>query len=169
MRNPCKKAVDMPRIIFLYLWLRIFEEITVVVYLLSKHLITASRIMNEIFTNFKEVVTKKYSDFNGRAGRKEYWLFQLAYLPIYIVLYTLWLLSFDKPGNSYIYFSILLLFFTIGLALPSISLTIRRLHDVGKGGGWIFIGAIPVIGELYLLYLMICKGRMLHEVPFSHI
>ncbi|WP_298631162.1 DUF805 domain-containing protein [uncultured Porphyromonas sp.] len=49
------------------------------------------------------------------------------------------------------------------------SLTIRRLHDVGKAGGWIFIGAIPVIGGLYLLYLMICKGRMLHEVPFSHI
>ncbi len=33
--------------------------------------------MNEIFTNFKEIMTQKYATFSGRAGRKEYWLFQL--------------------------------------------------------------------------------------------
>ena len=40
--------------------------------------------------------------------------------------------------------------------LPFISATVRRLHDIGKSGCFIFIGFIPLFGQIYLLFLL-CK------------
>ncbi|MCX5514141.1 DUF805 domain-containing protein [Kaistia algarum] len=41
---------------------------------------------------------------------------------------------------------------SLGLLLPSIAVTVRRLHDVGRSGWWIFLGLLPLIGALVLLY-----------------
>ncbi|MBB2988503.1 DUF805 domain-containing protein [Terracoccus luteus] len=35
--------------------------------------------------------------------------------------------------------------------LPNLALTVRRLHDTGRSGWWIFLGMIPVIGSIVLL------------------
>lgn len=115
--------------------------------------------MNEIFTNFKESMTKKYVDFNGRAGRKEYWLFQLFNGIIATLLYILMFISIDSYEGPNTAFTIVNALYCLAILLPNLSVTVRRLHDVGKGGGWIFITFVPVIGGLYLLYLMICKGE----------
>ena len=40
--------------------------------------------------------------------------------------------------------------------LPSFSVLVRRLHDIGKSGWWFFIGYVPFIGTFWLLYL-VCK------------
>jgi uncharacterized membrane protein YhaH (DUF805 family) len=40
----------------------------------------------------------------------------------------------------------------LALLLPSLAVTVRRLHDIGRSGWWIFIAIIPVIGALVLLY-----------------
>ena len=40
--------------------------------------------------------------------------------------------------------------------IPFISATVRRLHDIGKSGSFIFIGIIPLLGQIYLLFLL-CK------------
>ena len=40
--------------------------------------------------------------------------------------------------------------------IPFISATVRRLHDIGKSGCYIFIGFIPLLGQIYLLFLL-CK------------
>jgi uncharacterized membrane protein YhaH (DUF805 family) len=39
--------------------------------------------------------------------------------------------------------------------VPSLSLLVRRLRDVGKGWGWIFIGLVPLIGSIWLIYLLV--------------
>ncbi|CQB85961.1 Inner membrane protein yhaI [Chlamydia trachomatis] len=56
-------------------------------------------------------------------------------------------------------FMIILWIYSLALLIPSIAVTVRRLHDLGKGGGWIFISAIPILGGIILLILMICKGE----------
>jgi len=49
----------------------------------------------------------------------------------------------------------LLVLFSISVLPASISVTIRRLHDMGKSGANFFIGFIPLIGPFILLYYLV--------------
>lgn len=92
---------------------------------------------------------KKYAVFNGRARRKEYWLFMLCNIIVTIVLglvdMTLGLYS-EESG-----FGLLSGLYALAVIIPSIALSIRRLHDTGRSGWWILISLVPVIGPLVLL------------------
>lgn len=97
---------------------------------------------------------KKMFDFQSRARRKEYWMFILFAL-IFLVL--IFILSDFLPG---IFFKILISVYILSLIIPLLSITVRRLHDIGKSGGYIFVRFIPVIGNFWLLSLMIQKGNI---------
>ncbi|HHU97467.1 MAG: DUF805 domain-containing protein [Bacteroidota bacterium] len=114
--------------------------------------------MNNVIDNFKQVVTGKYADFTGRADRKEYWLFVLAMIVISLALGLL-ISIFAKVKLLYIVFAVLSGAVSLALLIPSLAVTVRRLHDIGKGGGWIFISLIPFIGAIWLLILVIMKGE----------
>ena len=112
---------------------------------------------NEIIENFLDVVKNKYVQFTGRAGRKEYWLFYL----VNIALYLLFIILTSIFGNGVLTLIISVIYTLFGLAilLPGIAVCVRRLHDVGKGGGWAFIAFVPIVGVFILLYFMIIKGE----------
>jgi uncharacterized membrane protein YhaH (DUF805 family) len=95
-------------------------------------------------------VLKKYAVFDGRARRKEYWMFFLFNIIVSIVLGII-----DGVLGTVALFSGV---YALGILCPAIGVTIRRLHDTGKSGWWIFIGLVPVIGGLWLLYLMVIDG-----------
>jgi uncharacterized membrane protein YhaH (DUF805 family) len=42
----------------------------------------------------------------------------------------------------------------------SITLVVRRLHDVGMSGWMFFVALIPVLGAIYLIYLFVQEGDM---------
>ncbi|WP_125717440.1 DUF805 domain-containing protein [Pseudoalteromonas rubra] len=92
---------------------------------------------------------KKYAVFNGRARRKEYWLFMFCNIIVTIVLglvdMTLGLYS-EESG-----FGLLSGLYALAVIIPSIALSIRRMHDTGRSGWWILISLVPVIGPLVLL------------------
>lgn len=98
---------------------------------------------------FVEVV-KKYAVFNGRAHRTEYWMFVLFYVLIYIGLAVIEGVL-GGPG-------ILTLIFGLGLLVPSIAVTARRLHDTGRSGWWILISLVPLVGWIVLLVFMVLDG-----------
>src|SRR5512145_1641132 len=90
---------------------------------------------------------KKYVDFSGRARRKEYWMFVLFNLIFGLVAFTLdFMLGMANDGEGVGLFYAL---FSLGILLPTLSVTVRRLHDIGKSGWWFFIGLIPFIGGLW--------------------
>lgn len=95
-------------------------------------------------------VVKKYAVFNGRARRKEYWMFVLFYILIYVGLFIVESLV-GSPG-------ILVLIFALGLLVPSIAVSIRRLHDTDRSGWWILIGFVPLVGGIVLLVFMCLDG-----------
>ena len=99
---------------------------------------------------------KNYADFNGRARRKEYWLFYLFLILGYIVTAVIDLMtgSFDEISG----FGILSGLFFLGIIIPSIAVQIRRLHDQDKSGWWVLIGLIPFVGGLVLLVFMCLPG-----------
>ena len=108
---------------------------------------TTKRLMQEkgIFEYFKEAVTLKYKDFSGRARRREYWGYVLFYCIIAFVFIFIDILL----DLGLILPKIVSLIF----ALPSLAVSVRRLHDVGKPWQYILFAFIPIIGVLYLLYL----------------
>jgi uncharacterized membrane protein YhaH (DUF805 family) len=94
-------------------------------------------------------VLKKYAVFTGRARRKEYWMFTLFNFIVGLVLTIVELVtkSFGITVLSYLY--------SFAVLLPGIAVTVRRLHDAGHSGWWIFIGLIPLIGAIVLLVMMV--------------
>lgn len=103
-------------------------------------------------------VLKKYAVFEGRARRKEYWMFSLINMIIVFIMsfiQQLFLLS----ESSFILFGAILIGFVVsvyGLAIfiPFLAVTVRRLHDVGKSGWFYLLVLIPIIGWIWILVLL---------------
>ena len=82
-----------------------------------------------------------YGVFSGRSTREEYWMFTLIYLIVYIALSIVaYFINSDM-------FSLLLGILSLAVIVPSISITTRRLHDVGHSGWW---QLSPLIGYLFI-------------------
>ena len=101
---------------------------------------------------YLKALKEHYADFKGRARRKEYWmfvLFQSIFVIVAIILDSILGLSFTPEipyGWIYILFGLLTF-------IPSLSIAVRRLHDVGKSGWWYLIVFVPLIGPIWLLVL----------------
>jgi len=98
-------------------------------------------------------VLKNYANFNGRARRKEYWMFFLFNLIFAVCAAVidnlLGLSSKDMGGYGPIYG-----LYALATLLPGLAVAVRRLHDVGKSGWFLLVGLIPLIGGIWLLVLM---------------
>lgn len=92
------------------------------------------------FNWFLDAVKNKYADFNGRARRQEYWMYVLVYILLLIATSII---------DAIIGFPIFTLIAIFGLAVPSLAVSFRRIHDTGKSGWFILV---PFYG-LYLLFV----------------
>ncbi len=101
-------------------------------------------------------VLKKYAVFDGRARRKEYWFFVLFNVIISIVLAVVDSavgLSSDA-GNVGVLGGI----YSLAVLIPSIAVTVRRLHDTERSGWWILIAFVPFVGGIILLVFTVFDG-----------
>lgn len=108
---------------------------------------------------FLKVVKEHYADFNGRARRKEFWMYYLFYVIgiIALEIIALILMSISDVLGG-IVFGIMGLA-VLGLIIPTLAVGVRRLHDVGKSGWMLLVSLIPVIGGIWLLILLITEGE----------
>lgn len=113
--------------------------------------------MGDLISIFMNVVKNNYMNFEGRARRREYWMYFLAYMIIYVALYALMFIFAAIADFLAVIISILLAFFALGLLLPSLAVGVRRLHDTNKSGWFMLLGFVP-LANFYLLYLMILEG-----------
>lgn len=88
-------------------------------------------------------VLKNYVGFQGRARRKEYWMFILFHVIIYVGLAILEQILGITGVLSGLY--------SLAIILPSLAVGARRLHDTGRSGWWLLISLIPLIGSIILL------------------
>ena len=91
-------------------------------------------------------LTSLYFSSTGRISRKTYWV---ATLPLFVLSVLTELLegSVVTSGDDVVLSLIILL----AVAIPSVMLSIKRLHDLGRSGWFVLIGFIPVFGPLWLL------------------
>jgi len=83
---------------------------------------------------------RQYAGFAGRASRGEYWLFML----FTGVLEAAANLLFGGKAATII---------GLALLLPSLAVSARRMHDIGRRGRWMLIVAIPLVGWIYWVFL----------------
>lgn len=76
----------------------------------------------------------KFAEFSGRSTRSEYWYFVLFNFLIQIGLSIILELLGDKGIGSAV-----IGLYALAVLIPSIAVTVRRLHDVGKSGWMILI------------------------------
>lgn len=93
-----------------------------------------------------KAVYGNYAGFSGRAARPEYWWFTLFFLIVYLG----GLMMASATESPLI--QLLVLGFVLGSLVPSIAVTVRRLHDTGRSGWWYLIVLIPIIGPFVLLF-----------------
>ncbi|WP_318212777.1 DUF805 domain-containing protein [Streptomyces sp. SJL17-1] len=98
-------------------------------------------------------VIKKYAVFSGRARRQEFWMFELFNIIIAIVLAVV---------GFALDFSLISTLYSLAVLLPSLGVTVRRLHDTGRSGWWILISLVPLVGIIVLIVFAATAGDQ-HE------
>jgi len=96
---------------------------------------------------------KKYAVFSGRSRRKEYWYFFLFNSIFYLILLIIDTLTgtYNQENGM----GLLTMIYFIAVLLPSLGLSVRRLHDTNRRGWWILLSLIPIIGAIVLLIFMV--------------
>ena len=112
--------------------------------------------------NYYLKVLQQYADFNGRARRKEYWIYNIINSIIGGILFFLdYMLgtTIVKVAGAGISLGILYLVYALLVFIPGLAVAVRRLHDVGKSGWMLLIALIPLIGPIWLLVLYLTNSN----------
>lgn len=113
-----------------------------------------------IFDWWKKVVFENYTNFSGRARRKEYWSFQLVnvlfLIPFYIIAIAL-AATMQNEAMAIVPMGLMVLLL-LGVVIPGFAVLVRRLHDTNRSGWYFLIGLIPFIGGLIMLYFYFSEG-----------
>jgi uncharacterized membrane protein YhaH (DUF805 family) len=99
--------------------------------------------------NWYKEALGKYATFEGRARRKEYWFFALFNFLAIVALTVVDMAvgTFNEKAEIGLFSGIYLL----AVLVPSIAVTVRRLHDTDRSGWWILLNFIPVIGSIVIM------------------
>ncbi|HEY8665718.1 MAG TPA: DUF805 domain-containing protein [Tepidisphaeraceae bacterium] len=81
-------------------------------------------------------VLKKYAVFEGRARRKEYWMFVLVNVIISLVLGIV---------GGLIHLPIIANIYNLAVLVPSIAVGVRRMHDTDHSGWWLLLPIVNLV------------------------
>jgi uncharacterized membrane protein YhaH (DUF805 family) len=107
---------------------------------------------------------RKYARFDGRASRSEFWWFTLGCILVLMLLASLAIaatVTFGEPNGDGsrsvpVLGGVLLGLtgvFYLATLLPSLAITVRRLHDAGYSGWWVLFRLLPYAGDFVVLIL----------------
>lgn len=101
-------------------------------------------------------VLKKYAVFSGRAQRKEYWFFVLFNVIIAFVLGIIdGIAGLTGAGG----FGLLGTLYSLAVLVPSLAVSVRRLHDTDRSGWWLLVGLVPILGAIVLLVFFVQDSK----------
>ena len=105
---------------------------------------------------------QNYASFSGRARRSEYWyfiLFNVIFSVVAILIDNLLGTTFNLGYGVSLPYGYIYLIYVLVMIIPGLSVSVRRLHDVGKSGWMYFIVLIPLVGAIWLLVLFFTDSQ----------
>ena len=102
-----------------------------------------------------KAVFTRYADFGGRSRRSEFWW---GYLALLIASQIVGMISGMAD-----FLAILGFVWSLAILVPSISMVVRRLHDVGKSGAWYLWVLLPFVGWIILLVQLVKDSEGLNQ------
>ncbi|MDE7380484.1 MAG: DUF805 domain-containing protein [Clostridia bacterium] len=115
----------------------------------------------ELIDGFKKFWTRAF-DYHGTSSRREFWWGVLGNAIIMLILLALLVISLTCISPQMNTFSSIMIIvfalFCLVELIPSVTLIIRRMHDIGRSGFFIFVLFIPVIGYIWYIYLVTRRG-----------
>jgi uncharacterized membrane protein YhaH (DUF805 family) len=118
--------------------------------------------------NWMLLPLKRYAEFSGRSRRTEYWMFQLFMFLVYMAMVVLMMVvgggalmmasggdpsSAMAAGGAVMLIFGLYCVFALAMFIPSLAVSVRRLHDTNRSGWWLLA---PISG-----YVVMLVGAML--------
>ena len=97
----------------------------------------------------------RYFEFSGRSTRTQYWMF---FLIQFALITAALLIDIKMHGSMVRHWSQMpiTVYMVMIHLVPSITVQVRRLHDIGKSGFWYLVHLLP-LGGIVLLYWA-CQG-----------
>jgi uncharacterized membrane protein YhaH (DUF805 family) len=110
---------------------------------------------------------QNYANFSGRARRREWWSFWLVHSIPYIPFAILFAFieSFsesevpDLLAIVFLLFAVLMIIYYLAMIIPFISVTTRRLHDIGLSAWWLLAIFIPLAGGIFMTVCALIPGN----------
>ena len=103
--------------------------------------------------HFISCFTSKYAAFSGRAGRKEYWMFILFdVIAAFVALVLDIMISAASGRNDGCVFYLLYLLASL---IPTLTVSVRRLHDTGRSGWWLLLSFVPFGGIVLFAFTLL--------------
>jgi uncharacterized membrane protein YhaH (DUF805 family) len=130
---------------------------------------------HSMFGYFLRAITSRYADFRGRARRKEFWSFACLYV-VLVVAATIAGLVADTlldnlhqvqagggadssfKGEPWITLTVWVVL-ALASVVPILSLTVRRIHDIGLPGWFVLLGFVPSIGNLIMIVFTLVPSQ----------
>lgn len=117
---------------------------------------------------FTRAVSQRYAVFDGRARRKEYWSFALFYVVFFILAAVLGGAIDSGVGNvgsgaaqpRAIFTILATILYVLAMFIPSLSLLVRRIHDIGMSGWFAAVMFLPYVGGLIALIFTLIPTQM---------
>lgn len=104
---------------------------------------------------------KRYADFTGRSTRREFWMFQLIYLALFVVGFLVIGGSADAYGETSALGGLMLamiMLALLGLLVPLLAVEVRRFHDQDRSGWFVLLNLIPYVGVILVYGMMLVDG-----------
>jgi uncharacterized membrane protein YhaH (DUF805 family) len=118
-----------------------------------------------LYETFSIVLCKNFANFKGRACRSEFWIYILFIMVMHILLFILGrttnklnMIKYQRSEEITV-FDIINIIVLLIFIIPSLAVTVRRLHDIGKPGWYIFIVIIPGLGLLILFLILLQDSK----------
>ena len=114
---------------------------------------------------YLKVMRDNYSNSSGRARRQEYWMFTLFYfiftiVAVIIVAIVGGLLSVAAGENvGYAIAGLLIIIWFLAHFIPSLAVTIRRIHDTGNSGWLYLLVLVPYLGSIVIFVFTVIDGQ----------
>lgn len=116
----------------------------------------STKIQPAIITCFWHQLKGHYIDFSGRLSRKKFWYFLLYALVTFILIFAIFGINHENVSHHHRlirYFIPCIL--SIGILIPTLAATARRLHDTGRSGWFILANIIPFLGTIWLIIMLL--------------